>query len=209
MLLVAVTGSLGAGKSKVAIEIASKTNMPLFDADKVVHQLYRPGGKAVGPVARRFPDVLDSEGGIDRKKLSGILTTDPDRFKDLNDIVHPLVGEVRREFLERHKVSGVWMVVLDIPLLFEGGKTGKSGADIVIVVDAQEKIRRERLRKRSNMSDEKFDMLESKQLPVKDKCSRADYVIYNDGDWSMAQKNISDMLKEPVFQNGRPLKQEV
>ena len=207
MLLVAVTGSLGAGKSKVAAEIADKADAPLFDADKAVHQLYLAGGKAVDPVARRFPGVLDSEGRIDRKKLSDLLAADPDGFKDLNDIVHPLVGEVRREFLERCRSSDVRMVVLDIPLLLEGGTTGKGGADIVVVVDAPEEIRRERLKQRSNMSDEKFDMLEAKQLAIKDKRGRADYVIDNDGDWSTVQRNIGDMLKEAVFQKGRAREQ--
>lgn len=202
MLLVAVTGSLGAGKSKVAAEIADTANAPLFDADKAVHQLYRPGGKAVGPVARRFPGVLDSEGGIDRKKLSEQLAAGPDGFKDLNDIVHPLVGEVRREFLEQHKDSGVWMVVLDIPLLLEGGTTNRGGVDTVVVVDAPKATRRERLKQRSNMSDEKFDMLEAKQLPVKDKRELADYTIDNTGNWSKVRWEISGILKKLAFQEG-------
>lgn len=203
MLLVAVTGSLGAGKSKVASAIAAKADVPLFNADEAVHQLYRPGGKAVDPVARRFAGVTDSEGGIDRKKLSEVLAADPEGFKDLNNIVHPLVGEARREFLEQCKASGAWMVILDIPLLLEGGTTDKGGADIVIVVDAPEATRRERLRQRSNMSDEKFDMLESKQLSVKDKRALADYVIDNEGDWRKTEKNIGAMLKEAVFQKRR------
>ncbi|MCY4031931.1 MAG: dephospho-CoA kinase [Hyphomicrobiales bacterium] len=200
MLLVAVTGSLGAGKSKVASTIAIKAEAPLFNADLAVHELYLPGGKAVDPVARRFAGVLDSEGGIDRKKLSESLAADPDGFKDLNAIVHPLVGEARREFLEQCKDSIAWMVILDIPLLLEGGTTDKGGADIVIVVDAPEATRRERLRQRSNMSDEKFDMLESKQLPVKDKRALADYIIDNEGDWRKIEKNIAAMLKEAAFQ---------
>lgn len=200
MLLVAVTGSLGAGKSKVAAEIAARAAAPLFNADEAVHQLYRPGGKAVDPVLRRFPDAADSAGGIDRKKLSKLLASDPDGFGDLNDIVHPLVGDMRREFLKQHQTSGARMAVLDIPLLLEGGMIDKGGADVIVVVDAPEETRRKRLRQRSNMSDEKFDMLEAKQLPVEEKRERADYVIDNDGDWRTVQQDIVGMMKDPVFQ---------
>lgn len=207
MLLVAVTGSLGAGKSRVAAEIAARTGAPLFNADEAVHQLYCPGGKAVNPVSQRFPDAVDSAGGIDRKKLSGLLAADPDGFEDLNEIVHPLVGDARREFLKQHEASGVWMAVLDIPLLLEGGKTNKGSVDVVVVIDAPEETRRERLRRRSNMSDEKFDMLEAKQLPVEDKREQADYIIDNDGEWRMVQQDIDDILKRLAFQEGFTPKQ--
>ena len=207
MLLVAVTGSLGAGKSRVAAEISARTGAPLFNADEAVHQLYRPGGKAVNPVLRRFPDAADPAGGIDRKKLSGLLAADPDGFGDLNDIVHPLVGDARRKFLKQHESSGGWMAVLDIPLLLEGGMTNKDGADVIVVVDAPEETRRERLRRRSNMSDEKFDMLEAKQLPVGEKRERADYIIDNDGDWRKVQQDIDGILKRLVFQESFTSKQ--
>ena len=196
MLILAVTGALGAGKSRVAKVISNRANAPLFNADEIVHQLYRPKGKAVEKVANRFPCVKDSSGGIDRKRLSEHLADDPDGFKYLENIVHPLVAESRREFLELHRTSSTWMVVLDIPLLLEGDKKNKGNADVLIVVDAPIEVRRERLKQRSNMSAEKFDMLEERQLSIEDKRKQADYIIDNDGDWDAVRKQVGKILEE-------------
>ena len=196
MLILAVTGTLGAGKSTVAKVISNRANAPLFNADEIVHQLYRPKGKAVEKVANRFPCVKDSSGGIDRKRLSEHLADDPDGFKCLENIVHPLVAGSRREFLELHRTSGTWMVILDIPLLLEGDKKNKGGADVLIVVDAPIQVRRERLKKRSNMSAEKFDMLEERQLSIEEKRKQADYIIDNDGDWEVVRKQVGKIVEE-------------
>lgn len=200
MFVLAVTGSLGAGKTSVATEIAFRTKAPLFNADNVVHELYYRGGKAFEPVVRQFPEALDPSGEIDRKKLSELLADDPKKFKKLNNIVHPLVSKERNEFIKQHKKSQTQMVVLDIPLLFEGGIANKRDVDTIVVVNAPKEVRRKRLKRRANMSVGKFNMLEARQLPIKDKRKQADYFINNNGDWSRVRQYIRDILEAKKFE---------
>ena len=194
MLVIGITGSLGAGKSKVAKHISEIADAPLYDADAVVHELYRPGGKAVEPLLQRFPDVGDRQGGIDRKRLSGLLADDPKAFAELEAIVHPIVGDERKVFLQKHRDAGAWAVVLDIPLMLEGSTQGKGGGDILLVVDAPLAVRRERLQQRASMSEEKFDMLEARQLSILEKRKRADVIIDNDGEWEQVCERLAALV---------------
>ena len=202
MLLVGVTGSLGAGKSRVAQAIAARAPAPLYDADVVVHSLYRPGGAAVAAVLERFPTAAGAQGGVDRRRLSVCLQEDSAAFADLEAIVHPLVAREREAFLAAQRAAGAWLAVLDVPLLLEGGTSGKGGVDVLLVVDADESARRGRLRRRSGMSDAKFDLLSQRQIPVAEKRRRADVVLENDGDWMDLQARLDVLLADWARQAG-------
>ena len=209
MLVIGVTGSLGAGKSKVAQAVAECAGAPLYDADAVVHDLYRPGGVAVAAVLERFPETADEEGGVDRQRLSACLRDDDKAFFDLEAIVHPLVAQERKVFLAVHQAAGTWAAVLDVPLLLEGSESGKGGADILLVVDAKESVRRQRLHQRSGMSDEKFDLLSKRQMSVVEKRGRADYVIENEGDWTRLRARLDALVSAWARQAGvKPLQRE-
>lgn len=173
MKIIGLTGSIGMGKSTVATMIA-ELGVPVFDADAAVHELYQPGGAAVPLVEAAFPGVT-CEGAIDRTLLSAQLQADPKRFAQLNAIVHPLVMQARMEFLSRAQSQGAPLVVLDVPLLFEGG--GENSVDAVIVVSAPEDIQRARVLARPGMSEAKFADILARQTPDAEKRARADYVI--------------------------------
>ena len=126
MILLGLTGSIGMGKSTTA-RLFEEAGIPVNDADRVVHDLYR--GEAVAAVDEAFPGVA-VEGVIDRQALSRRLAENPAHFKILEAIVHPLVKAREQRFVQEARAAGSWLVVLDIPLLFEGGGEGRAVAHI-------------------------------------------------------------------------------
>jgi dephospho-CoA kinase len=173
MLLIGLTGSIGMGKSETA-KMFARHGVPVCDSDATVHGLYAQGGAAVGPVGALFPDVV-VDGRIDRERLSRHVVGKPEAMRKLEAIVHPLVAEAQRSFLQRAAASGAKMVVLDIPLLFETG--GRARVDAVVVVSAPEEMQRRRVLARRGMTAEKLDAILAKQMPDAEKRAKADFVV--------------------------------
>jgi len=171
MIILGLTGSIGMGKSTTATMFAD-IGVPVNDADAVVHALYQ--GEAVAPIEAAFPGAAKA-GSIDRAELSRQLANDPALFKTLEAIVHPLVREKERAFLDHHRAAGSPLVLLDIPLLFE--TKGESRVDAVAVVTCDPEIQRERVLKRPGMTEEKFALILSRQIPDQEKRAKADYII--------------------------------
>lgn len=173
MKILGLTGSIGMGKSTTA-KMFADAGLPVYDADAEVHALYAPGGAAVGPLSERFGDIL-KDGGIDRAALRSKVVDDPDAMKDLESIVHPLVGQSQMNFRQQALESKRSFAVLDIPLLFETG--GDSRCDYVAVVTAPAEVQRERVLARGEMSQDEFEAIRSKQMADSEKRARADFVI--------------------------------
>nr|MCU0881344.1 dephospho-CoA kinase [Hyphomonadaceae bacterium] len=91
MKVIALTGSIGMGKSTTAAMFVDE-GVPVWDADAAVHRLYAPGGAAVAPVLEAFGAVGDASAGIDRQKLSSLVLTDRQSLQRLEALVHPLVA---------------------------------------------------------------------------------------------------------------------
>ncbi|WP_313350960.1 dephospho-CoA kinase [Paracoccus sp. (in: a-proteobacteria)] len=172
--LLGLTGGIGMGKSTAA-QMFRDLGHPVWDADAAVHRLYAAGGTAVGPVAAAFPGVLKDD-GIDRAALRAHLTADPAGFQQLEAIVHPLVARDRTAFIAGHADAPI--VVLDIPLLFEGGS--ETQMDGVAVVSAPPEVQRARVLARPGMTEDSFRMILSRQMPDAEKRKRADWVIPSD-----------------------------
>lgn len=167
-----LTGSIATGKSTV-LNILAELGIPTFSSDEAVHELY--AGEAVGPVDALFPGVGKS-GVVDRAELSRrLLAEPPERLRELEAIVHPLVRRRIAKFLAESEASGADMAVVDIPLLFEGGYDWGLDGVIVTVVDAAEQ--RRRALARPGMTLEKLDKILSRQMPQAEKTARADHVI--------------------------------
>ncbi|MCV3767253.1 dephospho-CoA kinase [Rhizobium sp. TRM95796] len=171
MLRLGLTGSIGMGKSTTA-DLFRGEGVPVIDADGIVHDLYR--GEAVAPIGAAFPGCV-VDGVVDRKCLSAALASEPDRFRDLEAIVHPLVWTRETALLDSYRESGERLVVLDIPLLFEN--KGEARVDKVVVVTCDPDIQRRRVLARPGMTEEKFMLILSRQMPDAEKRKRADYVI--------------------------------
>lgn len=169
--ILGLTGSIGMGKSAVAAMFQG-LGVPVFDADKAVHELQGPGGACVAAIERTFPGTTGA-GGVDRQKLGAAVFGNPEALKRLEMIVHPEVAEMRRAFLADNAQAP--MIVFDIPLLFE--KAGRHDLDAVAVVSASAEAQRARVLARPGMTPEKFEQILRLQVPDAEKRARADHVI--------------------------------
>ncbi|WP_428249203.1 dephospho-CoA kinase [Ferrovibrio sp.] len=197
MILLGLTGSIGMGKSTVGA-MFRRLGIPLFDADAAVHELYAPGGAAVAPMAAEFPEAL-KDGGIDRTVLAAQVIRDPASLKRIEAIVHPLVGQARQDFLSAARARGEKLVVLDIPLLFEGfrarGSTAaQEGIGHVAVVSAPAEQQRARVLARPGMTEEKFAAILAKQVPDAEKRSLADTVIDTGTDMADTEAQVRALV---------------
>lgn len=171
--LLGLTGSIGMGKSTTA-KMFADLGCAVWDADAAVHRLYAAGGAAVEPMRAAFPDAI-VDGAVSREKLREIIAADPAALPRIERIVHPLVGLDRKDFIGRVDAD---IVVLDIPLLFEGGNEG--AFDAVVVVSAPEAVQRERVLARGTMTEAQFEAIRAKQMPDAEKRAKADHVVVTD-----------------------------
>jgi dephospho-CoA kinase len=170
-LILGLTGSIGMGKSTVALMFV-ELGVPVFDADAAVHRLQGPNGKLLPAIEAAFPGTTGPE-GVNRPALGGHVFGNKEALARLEAIVHPAVETLRQEFLLEH--AGQDIVVFDIPLLFEKG--GWERVDAIAVVSAPPEIQRRRVLARPGMTPEKFAEILEIQTPDAEKRARADYVI--------------------------------
>ena len=173
-LILGLTGSIGMGKSTVATMFADD-DVPVFDADAMVHRLQGPGGRVVAAIEAAFPGTT-SDRGVDRAKLSAFVLGNDDAMRRLEGIVHPAVAEERAAFLAAN--ADAPFVVFDVPLLFETG--GDAHVDRIAVVSAAPEVQRARTLTRPGMTPAKFDAILARQMPDAEKRARADVVIATD-----------------------------
>ncbi|MET0371583.1 MAG: dephospho-CoA kinase [Sphingobium sp.] len=183
-----LTGSIGMGKSTVAAMLR-KAGVPVFDADAEVHRLQGPNGALLHLIEARFPGTTGSS-GVDRQKLGAAVFGKVEELKALEAIVHPAVRRSRESFLRRYRSRPV--VVLDIPLLFEG-RRGRPVRD-VIVVSAPAWKQRKRVMARPGMTAAKFDRILKLQVPDVEKRRRATHVIDTGGTLDKSRAQVRRLL---------------
>jgi dephospho-CoA kinase len=200
VIVLGLTGSIGMGKTTTA-DMFAQAGAAVFDADAMVHTLYAPGGAAVGPVGESFPGVV-IDGAVDRARLSAALQADPQAFKRLEAIVHPLVASHRAEALEHARGQGTRVAVLEVPLLFETGFDRV--VEAVVVVSAPPSVQMERVMARPGMDAAKFELLVSRQTPDADKRARADFVIDTGRGLDIARAQVDQLLAAVLDPSWRP-----
>jgi dephospho-CoA kinase len=188
MIRIALTGSIGMGKSTVA-KMFERARVPVFDADAVVRALQGPGGGLVEKIGELFPGTVRS-GTLDRDCLAHIVLGDPAKLAALEAVVHPAVRHAREVFARDHEDAPA--LVFEIPLLFETG--GEKEFDKVVVVSAPPEIQRERVLARTGMSAAKFDSILSRQMLDEEKRRRADFVVDTGVDLSTTESQVHDIL---------------
>lgn len=191
MIILGLTGSIGMGKSATAAMFATE-GLPVYDADAAVHALYEKGGAAVAPLSERFGDIL-KDGAVDRAALRAKVVDDPDAMKDLEQIVHPLVGQSQLNFRQQALESESKIAVLDIPLLFETG--GDQRCDFVAVVTAPADLQKARVLARGEMSEEQFEQIRAKQMSDADKRARADFIISTAFGFDFARAHVQAIIE--------------
>jgi dephospho-CoA kinase len=192
MRILGLTGSIGMGKSTTA-KLFTEAGVPVYDADAAVHRIYE--GEAASAIEAAFPGTTVG-GKVDRAKLSAKVVHDPAAIKQLEQIVHPMLGASRQKFLDDAERSGAPVVVMDIPLLFETG--GEKRVDAVVVVSTDPATQRERILARGTMTNEALDAILARQLPDAEKRKRADFVVDTSHGLDPVRTAIRDILAEVV-----------
>lgn len=177
MILVGLTGGIGSGKSTVSARLAARGAV-ILDADAITRDVQMPGSPVLIELAERFgPEVLATDGSLQRQTLADIVFTDPEALKALNAIVHPAVGrEMNRRMIEQRTTTNV--VILDIPLLTENPREGLQGR---IVVDVPVETQVERLVKHRGFDEADARARIARQASRDERLATADFVVDNSG----------------------------
>lgn len=180
MIILGLTGSIGMGKTTIAAMLEN-LRIPVHDSDAAVHGFYAPNSFARPALAAAFPffeypQIYERKTkNIIRAELGKLVFSNPELRARLENILHPLVRKSQMDFIRQETIKKRKMICLDIPLLFETG--AQERVDYVLVASAPYHVQRTRVLARSNMTEEKFHAILSSQMPDKEKCARADYVI--------------------------------
>jgi len=188
MIRIALTGSIGMGKSTVAA-MFEEAGVPVFDADAVVRRLQAADPEIIAAVGDRFEGTV-TDGVLDRDALSARVLGRPTELAALEAIIHPAVHAERARFLLANRDKPA--LLFDIPLLFE--THGEQAFDKVIVVSAPPEVQRERVLARPGMTDGKLDAILARQLPDEEKRARADFVVDTGGELSTTQAQVADII---------------
>lgn len=173
MIIIGLTGSVGMGKSTTANQLAM-LKVPFFDSDRAVHRLMSKGGQAVAQIEAAFPHVVFG-GEVERARLGGRVFDDIDQLHRLEAILHPMVRQESAKFVQRARRQRKKLVVLDIPLLFEGHNERR--VDLTVVASCPAYLQEMRVMARPGMTHGKLAAIRHRQMPDSEKRKRADVVI--------------------------------
>lgn len=193
---VAITGGIATGKSHVRSRFET-LGVPTIDSDTLAREAVAPGTPGLDEVARLFgPDICDSTGALDRKKLGAIIFANADARHALEAIIHPLVREMTDKWFASLDPARHPMAIADIPLLFEGGRERDFDSIVVVACDRATQLRR--LMARDGITEDDARLRVAAQLPIEEKAARADYVIRTDGtldDTDRQARQVFDQLQ--------------
>jgi dephospho-CoA kinase len=185
-MTVAVTGPFASGKSTF-VRLLGVLGAETVSSDEIVHDLLAEDLETITQIVERFGEDTLGERGIDRRALGRKVFGDPEALSDLEDILHPLV---RRETDRRIEASDAELFVAEIPLLFEGGRSG--GFDYTVAVTVPEERRRVWATQRG-VDEAALQAIETRQLSQEEKARRADLVVPNDGDLDKLERQAEEL----------------
>ncbi len=187
MLVVGLTGGIGAGKSTVA-ELFARLGALVIDADQLARMAIERGSDGFADVMLRFGEEVIVNGDIDRKKLAEIVFSDEQARKDLEAIVHPRVQALFAEAVADLDHDDI--LIYEIPLLVETGAAEKF--DYVITVESEIELRKERLLKKG-LYISQIEKRMASQATEEARTAVADSVIRNDGDEDSLLRQVENL----------------
>ena len=190
MLIAALTGGIGSGKS-LAAQYFNELGARVVDADQLARVAIERGSDGFDEVALRFGEQIMRDGDIDRKALAEIIFADPKAKSDLEEIIHPRVRELFAEVVADLKPDEV--LIYEIPLLVETGAA--ENFDLIITIEADLEIRKERLRKRGMFISE-IEKRIAQQASREDREAIADFTLINDGDEDHLLRAVENLWEE-------------
>ncbi len=190
---IGLTGSIACGKSTVS-SFLRENGYTVIDADAISHQLTAPGGDALPAIRDAFGEAVFKGDALDRRALGSAVFADKAKRAMLNAILHPMILSRIYAALEENDAPKK-LVFADVPLLYECGMEGRF--DRVWVVSATEDTQLDRLMARDRLTkDESLARIRA-QMPLEEKCRRADAVIHTDGPIPQTQQQVRRLLASP------------
>ena len=194
MLKVGLTGGIGSGKSVVSAELTTHGAV-VIDADAIAREVVEPGTPGLARVVAEFGEqVLTEDGRLNRPRLGELVFADESKLSRLNAIVHPLVGERSGQLMEQALADNAEIVVYDVPLLVENGLGPLY--DVVVVVDAPDELRVERVATDRGMPREQVWARVRSQADRQTRLAAADLVVDNSGSLQDLRDRVSDLWTE-------------
>ena len=187
MIRIAVLGEIGSGKSHVAKQFG----YPVFNADVEVSDLYKKDKKCYNKLKRNFPNHITSF-PIKKNMIINAIVDNKKNLKKIVKIIHPEIRRKMFKFIKKNRNKK--FVVLDIPLLLENKINKKN--DVLIFVDAPNKLIKRNLKKRRNFNSKITNKLKKFQLPVEFKKKKSNFVIKNNFRNEYIKKNVKNILKK-------------
>ena len=194
LLRVALTGGIATGKSYVRARLTSH-GIPTLDADTLARDAVAPGTPGLEAVTTRFGDeVLQADGSLDRRRLGALVFADPQARADLEAIIHPRVREATNAWLDRLADGGDTLAIVDIPLLYEGGR--ERDFDRVIATSCPRSQQVARIVERDGLTPAEAEARIDAQLPTDEKVRRADFVIDTGGTFGDTNRQVDRVVEK-------------
>lgn len=192
MKVLGLTGGIGSGKS-VVDAMFRELGAEVIDADALAREVVEPGKPALQEIVSSFgTDMLLPDGRLDRPRLAAMIFSDPSARERLNAITHPRIRQrMAEEVAARSGQPGV--LILDIPLLYENGRSVDVERVIVVWVDEATQIRR--LMERDHLTEEQARQRTAAQMPLDEKRRRADHVIDNSGSREDTRRQVDAIYR--------------
>ena len=191
MLVIGLTGGIGTGKSEVA-NLLQSLGAEVINADQVGHEAYTPNSESWREVVNVFgEEILQPDGQIDRKRLGGIVFSNPEQLDKLNAIMHPRMARMVGDKIEVLRGRGVPAVVVEAAVLFEAG--WDSLVDEVWTTDSPVEVVIERLQARNGMGEEEVRRRINSQMDRSERIERSDLVVDNSGDVTTLEKTVKTL----------------
>jgi dephospho-CoA kinase len=192
VILVGLTGGIGAGKSTVSAMLAERGAV-IVDADQIARDLQSPGSPVLDSMAERFGEqIIREDGSLDRAAVASIVFNDEAALKDLNGIVHPAMqSEIQRQ-IDEHRSTGR-VVVLDFPLL---GENPRKGLAATIVVDIPVDVAVRRLVDQRGMDEVDARARINSQISRDERVATATHVLDNGGDRDSLIAQVDELWQQ-------------
>lgn len=194
-LRLGLTGGIGSGKSTVA-SILARAGAAVMDADAISRSLTQAGGRAIPAILAEFGETLiGPDGAMDREAMRALVFSNPSSKRQLEAIVHPLVGQVLQEQSNAAVAAGHACLVYDVPLLVESGDRWRRQVDWVCVVDCEVETQIQRVMARNQLGRADVERIISQQASRQQRLACADAVIFNEGiDLAHLERLVHEML---------------
>ncbi len=192
MLLVGLTGSIGMGKSTTA-NMFKKFGFGVYNADDAVHYIYENDQKIIDQINEKFPGSKVNN-KVDRGQLRNILTKEPKRFKDLENIIHPATRLYQINYIKDCIKKNLVGCILDIPLLFE--TRGEKYVDVIVLVTASEETQKKRILNERQLPIEVFERIKNQQMPDNEKRKKSDFIVSTDQSINDTEKEVKTLTNK-------------